>query len=263
MLLGVVARGIALEHDGLGGALLPDEQHGLVLLGRRVDEEGGAHVVHVGHQDGGVLGHLARRVAVLLHVRGPVLPRPLPVHHALKHGLRGGHRGQVQAALLGGEGLHLGPVVQLQQGTLAPHQRKDVETLQVLGALVGGVARVVVPLPQHQPRRQVHGLGGGDGLGVHPHLAVRRATLAHGTHQHRDALGLAGTGGPQGHEAVAHALGLVELDELEGPWRVVDEAGLPHLRIDGRLQRGVAGLVKGDAGEEVVDEAHEEGHQTL
>ena len=29
--------------------------------------------------------------------------------------------------------------------------------------------------------------------------------------------------------------------------------------VDGRLQRGVAGLVQGDAGEEVVDEAHEEG----
>ena len=88
---------------------------------------------------------------------------------------------------------------------------------------------------------------------------MRRATLARGTHQHRDALGLAGASGPRGHEAVVHALGLVELDELEGPGRVVDEAGLQHLRIDGRLQRGVAGLVQGDAGEEVVDEAHEEG----
>ena len=44
-----------------------------------------------------------------------------------------------------------------------------------------------------------------------------------------NALGFAGAAGSESHHAVAHELGLIELDELEDPGRVVDQPHLLHL----------------------------------
>ena len=49
--LWVVLGCIALEHHSLGSTLLSNQQDSLLLLGNGVNEEGGTHVVHIGHQD--------------------------------------------------------------------------------------------------------------------------------------------------------------------------------------------------------------------
>ena len=53
------------DHDGLGGALFPGEQDGLALLHDGLHQEVRPHVVHIGHQDGGVVRHAVCGVQVL------------------------------------------------------------------------------------------------------------------------------------------------------------------------------------------------------
>ena len=83
-------------------------------------------------------------------------------------------------------------------------------------------------------------LWGSDGLGVHAHLLVRNSALSHGLHEGVDAARLASTGGPQCHHAVAHVLGLVQLNQLQHPWGVVDQASFCHL--DSQLMHITASL---------------------
>ena len=64
----------AVHHDGLSRALLADQQHGLVLLRDRIDQEVGAHIVDVRHEDGVVVGRRVGRVVVVVYVRLPVNP---------------------------------------------------------------------------------------------------------------------------------------------------------------------------------------------
>lgn len=104
----------------------------LMLLGDGVNEEGGAHVVHVGDQDGGILRYPVHRVDVLQHTGGPVLPLPIAVHHVFKYCLPFLCWWEMELILLDQEALHLGPVAQLQKGTHTPHQSKHIELLQVL-----------------------------------------------------------------------------------------------------------------------------------
>ena len=98
----------------------------------------------------------------------------------------------------------------------------------------------------------------GDGLGVHPHLPVGHPAVGHGPHEGLDALGLARPARPQHHHPVPHPLRLEELDQLEGPWRVVYEARHLHLAVDGGFEVRVPGLLELDAREEVFDKAEEE-----
>ena len=70
----VVLRHEAVDDDGLRGALLSDEEDGLVLLCDRGNEEVCAHVVDVWYEDGAVLGGGVGRVAVVSHQRAPVRP---------------------------------------------------------------------------------------------------------------------------------------------------------------------------------------------
>ena len=55
------------------------------------------------------------------------------------------------------------------------------------------------------------------------------AALRHGFHQHMNAARFAGARRPQRHHAVTHVLRLEQLDQLEDPGRVVDQAILHHL----------------------------------
>ena len=72
-------------------------------------------------------------------------------------------------------------------------------------------------------------LWGSDGLGVHAHLLVRLPALCHCLHEHVDTLGLSGAARTERHHAVSDGLCLVQLDQLEDPRRVEDEAKLCHL----------------------------------
>ena len=63
-----------------------------------------------------------------------------------------------------------------------------------------------VETPEHLRR--------GDGLGVHPHLAVRLATVRHRLHQHVNAARLAHARRSQRHHAVTHALRLEQLQTV-------------------------------------------------
>ena len=54
-------------------------------------------------------------------------------------------------------------------------------------------------------------------------------------------------------------LRLVELNELDGPRRVVDEFRLLNLFVDGRVQLRVADLVELHVWEEVIDQRQEQG----
>ena len=65
---------VIANHDSLGCALLPNQQHCLPLLGYSLDEEFSPHVVHIGHQNGGVLWLIIWRVYILHHSLVPVLP---------------------------------------------------------------------------------------------------------------------------------------------------------------------------------------------
>lgn len=56
-------------HHGLGGSLLPDQQHGLLLLHDGLHQEVRPHVVHVGNQDGRVVGDVVFGVDVLRDLR--------------------------------------------------------------------------------------------------------------------------------------------------------------------------------------------------
>lgn len=87
MLLLVILRCIALDHDSLGCPLLTNEQYCFLLSCNYIDQERSAHIVHIGYQDGGILGHLVKRVAVLLHSGGPVYPLATLFHNILKDGL--------------------------------------------------------------------------------------------------------------------------------------------------------------------------------
>ncbi len=66
----------------------------LTLFGDGVDEEVGSHVVHVGHEDGAVVGSDLLRVVVVLHSRVPVLPLTC---QTVTHGTR---KGQFSSALV-------------------------------------------------------------------------------------------------------------------------------------------------------------------
>jgi len=72
-------------------------------------------------------------------------------------------------------------------------------------------------------------LRGSDGLGVHAHLLVRSPALCHCLHQHVDTLCLSRAAWTQRHHAVPYGLRLVQLDQLEDPGGVEDEAKLCHL----------------------------------
>ena len=74
MVLLVEAFHVVVDHDSLGRALLTDQQHGQVLLGDGLDQELGPDVVHVGHQDGSVLGFVVHGVGVGRDATIPVLP---------------------------------------------------------------------------------------------------------------------------------------------------------------------------------------------
>ena len=63
--------------------LFTDEQHGLGLLGDRLDQERRPHVVNIGNQDGGVLGGTVGRVVVLVNTSTPVLPLTCDVKRRL------------------------------------------------------------------------------------------------------------------------------------------------------------------------------------
>ena len=73
-------------------------------------------------------------------------------------------------------------------------------------------------------------LGSSNGLGVHAHLLVWSSTLGHGFHQGVDAACLASTRGPQCHHAMAHILGLIQLDQLQHPGCVVNQTSFSHLQ---------------------------------
>ena len=72
-------------------------------------------------------------------------------------------------------------------------------------------------------------LWGSDGLGVHAHLLVRLPALCHCLHEHVDTLRLSRATRPQCHHAMSDGLRLEQLDQLEDPRRVKDEAKLCHL----------------------------------
>ena len=74
MILGIIAAHVAVNHDGLGGPLLADQHDRLLLLSDGLYEEVGAHVVHVGNQDGEVLGGVDAGVDVLVYHGAPVHP---------------------------------------------------------------------------------------------------------------------------------------------------------------------------------------------
>ena len=83
---------------------------------------------------------------------------------------------------------------------------------------------------------------------------MRLADDREGLHEHVDAGRLPGPAGPEDHDPVPDSLGLVELDQLDGPRRVIDQLGLLDLLGDGGLQVRVADLLQGQIGEEIVDE---------
>ena len=74
MLLRILFGHEAVDHDGLRGSLLSDQQNGLLLLSDRLDQEVSADVVHVGNEDARVLRGYVGRVDVLSHSRVPVHP---------------------------------------------------------------------------------------------------------------------------------------------------------------------------------------------
>ena len=74
---------------------------------------------------------------------------------------------------------------------------------------------------------------GSDGFRVHPPLLVRDSDVCHGLHEDVDALGLASASGAKNHEAVPHCLSLIQLNQFQSPRRMVDEACVPHLLVDG------------------------------
>lgn len=57
---------------------------------------------------------------------------------------------------------------------------------------------------------------------------------------------------------MSDTLSLVQLHQFEHPRWMEDETSLLGLTLDGSLQLRVACLVQGDAGEQVIDQAHEE-----
>ena len=87
---------------------------------------------------------------------------------------------------------------------------------------------------------------------------MRYSTLSHGPHENVDTLCLPSTAWPKHHHSMTHTLCLKQLDELEGPGGMVDEAGLLHLVVNGCLDLRIASLVQHDAWEEVIDETYEE-----
>lgn len=74
VVLWVVLAHVVVDHDCLGRALFTNEQHSLVLFGYQVDEELRSHVVHIGHQDTGVLRLMVSWVDVAAHLLTPVHP---------------------------------------------------------------------------------------------------------------------------------------------------------------------------------------------
>ena len=80
---------VVVDHDSLGRALLTNQKHGQVLLGDGLDQELGPDVVHVGHQDGSVLGFVVRGVGVGLDANIPVLPFPCGQRTGKSHDTRG------------------------------------------------------------------------------------------------------------------------------------------------------------------------------
>ena len=101
-------------------------------------------------------------------------------------------------------------------------------------------------------------LSGSDRLWIQPHLLVWLPCQGHPLHQQGDARGLASPTGSQDHDPVTHTLCLKQLDELDGPWRVVDQVLLRDLVLDGVLQLGIASLLQQHVWEEIVDQGHEE-----
>ena len=108
MLLWVVLRGIALDHNSLCSTLFTNEQHCLFLPRYYVHQEGGAHIVHIGYQYGGVLRNLVWGVTVLLYSGRPVYPLPCLLHPILEDGLPRLYWRQVQSSLCIQDIKHLG-----------------------------------------------------------------------------------------------------------------------------------------------------------
>lgn len=69
---------------------------------------------------------------------------------------------------------------------------------------------------------------------------------------------LTGTGRPESHHTVTHPLGLKQLDEFEDPWRMVDQAVLSDLLLNGCLHLRVASLIERDSREQVVNQGQEQ-----
>ena len=69
--LHAVLRHESVHHDRLSRALLPDQQHGLMLLRDRVDQEVRPYVVDIRNEDRVVVGRRVGRVVVVVHVRLP------------------------------------------------------------------------------------------------------------------------------------------------------------------------------------------------
>ena len=88
------------------------------------------------------------------------------IHKVIKYGLLRARRagGQVQRELVVIDDvvLHLAAVLQLQQGTHAPHDHKDVELLKVLR---GASSTVLLILGRDETLEESDGLGRGKGRG--------------------------------------------------------------------------------------------------
>ena len=77
-------------------------------------------------------------------------------------------------------------------------------------------------------------------------------------HEHVNAASLSGTARPENHDAVAHPLRLVQLDQLDRPRRMVDELDFVNLFCDGSFEVRISDLLESEVWEEIVDEREEE-----
>lgn len=67
-------------------------------------------------------------------------------------------------------------------------------------------------------------------LGVHAHLLMGCTTVCHGLHQCVNAACFSSSRWAQGHHAMAHTLCLIQLNQLQHPWGMVDQSCLSHLQ---------------------------------